>query len=75
MHRDADRGGELMAEMCTNLQLFAASTRFCPGRAPLGCATYISNPHRKPSQIDYILVSQRWLETLTQKVWTCGRQV
>jgi hypothetical protein len=46
--------------MCSNLQLFAVSTRFCPGKAELGAATYISLKHRKPSQIDYILVSNRW---------------
>jgi exonuclease III/uncharacterized C2H2 Zn-finger protein len=60
MHKKADRGGEIMADMCTDLGLTAASTRFCPGKAALGAATYISIKHRKPSQIDYILVSRRW---------------
>jgi exonuclease III len=74
MHRDADRGGELMADMCRDLELFAASTRFCPGKAELGAATYISVRHRKPSQIDYILVSkgpglQSRLETQPVQVW------
>ena len=60
MHKYADRGGETMAEMCTDLRLTAVSTSFCPGKAELGAATYISIKHRKPSQIDYILVSSRW---------------
>jgi hypothetical protein len=65
MHRDSDIGGEIMAEMCQDLQLFAASTRFCPGKShPLGAATYISLKHRKPSQIDYILVSSRWISSV-----------
>jgi len=61
MHKTADRGGEIMQDMCTDLGLFAASTRFCPGKAPLGSATYMSVKYEKPSQIDYILVSNRWL--------------
>jgi exonuclease III len=65
MHKTTDRGGEIMHDMCADLQLVAASTRFCPGKQPLGCATYISNKWRKPNQIDYVLVNKRWMHSVT----------
>ena len=53
--------------------LFAASTYFCPEKsAPLGQATYISKSGgTKPSQIDYVLVSRKWLSSIrsSKVVW------
>jgi exonuclease III len=66
MHPRADEGGERLAEIMQTHNLFAASTYFCPQKsAPLGQATYITKSDKTVvSQIDYMLVSTRWLSSV-----------
>jgi exonuclease III len=66
MHAQADAGGERLSEIMQAENLSAASTFFCPRKgASLGQATYIPKvkTHR-PSQIDYVLVSRKWLSSV-----------
>jgi exonuclease III/alkylhydroperoxidase family enzyme len=66
MHKKTDSGGERLTEIMQALNLSAASTFFCPPRkAPLGQATYRAKVKtHSPSQIDYVLVSTRWLNSV-----------
>ena len=66
MHAKADSGGEGLTEVMQAFHLSAASTYFCPPRkAPLGQATYRPKvSEHTPSQIDYVLISQRWLSSV-----------
>ena len=71
MHAKADKGGERLEEIMQATHLSAASTYFCPpGKAPLGSATYRPKVSGwAPSQIDYVLISRRWLSSvLSSKV-------
>jgi hypothetical protein len=63
MHAKADSGGERLTEIMQATNLVAVATFFCPPRkAPLGNATYRPvNKSHNPSQIDHILISQKWL--------------
>ena len=62
MHYYCDTGGTEVMEMMRDADLFAVSTAFQPGKdSALGNATYISKTEgAQPTQIDYVLVSNRF---------------
>jgi hypothetical protein len=61
IHYKNDAGGERLAELMTNVDLMAASTRFSsPKTSPLGQGIYIVNKERQTAaKVDYILVDNK----------------
>jgi exonuclease III len=62
MHYYCDSGGTEVMDIMREADLFAVSTAFQPEKgSALGNATYISKTQgASPTQIDYVLVSNRW---------------
>ena len=57
--------GRHFLDIMEKYNLRAASTFFQPRRGKLGNATYLPrNPEFRPSQIDYILISSRWMSSI-----------
>ena len=67
MHPRSNAGGELMLDFMKMFSMRAVSTDFKPKKgSKYGNATYLpKNPSHSPTQIDYILVSQRWATSVT----------
>ena len=60
IHNRRDSGGDLLMDIMKNFSLKCVSTLFQP-RKNHNNATYMNiEPNKPPSQIDYILVSNRW---------------
>ena len=68
MHYYSDTGGEELMEIMREANLFAVSTAFQPEkRNARGNATYINKVKGSaPTQIDYVLVSDRWKSGVSQ---------
>ena len=66
LHRQADSGGQEVMDLMRSCDLFAASTaRAPPARCKLGSATYVPKVAEwGATQIDYILVSNRWMSSV-----------
>ena len=61
----ANAEGLKFLELMKQFNLRASSTFFQPRRSKLGNATYLAkNPEFCPSQIDYILTSERWMSSI-----------
>ena len=70
VHPRGDENGKLLHNLMTEKNLSAASTYFKPkkGKGKLGNATYVmaktEDSKQPPAQIDYILVSKRWMSSV-----------
>jgi hypothetical protein len=70
IHPRGDGNGKLLHDLMTEKNLSAASTYFKPkrGKRKLGNATYVmaktEDSKQPPAQIDYILVSKRWMSSV-----------
>ena len=66
IHKRSDSGGNKLLNIMQTMSLREVSTYFQPSRHHNN-ATYINiQPDKPPSQIDYILVSNRWASSIRQ---------
>ena len=60
VHKHSNKAGKDILELMRQSKLTAVSTHFQPNRRKTNATYLAKDPQYKPSQIDYILTSQRW---------------
>ena len=64
MHTRADRGGTKLENLMEKHRLRAVSTYFQPAGRRAPCTYINKTPTLAPSQIDYVIVSERWSSSI-----------
>ena len=64
VHSKSNKAGEDLLDLMLQSKLTAASTLFQPPRGKINATYLAKDPQYKPSQIDYILISERWASSV-----------